>query len=1060
MRRSLHLIFINLGVVLAYFAFGKLGLSLALPPGYATAVWPPAGIVFAACMIWGGRQVWIGIFFGALVLNTFNGVTPNFSWLPCVIALGSTLQALVGSRLLRHFDPRFELDRPLNVARFSLAAMLACVIAALVGNLALLMSGVMVGSQFLPNFFTWWMGDALGVLIFTPLMLSLFDRRAVWHGRRWQVSVPLLSGFLLCVVVYGYVRDSEDRQLQYRFQEEARSALQGVGGSLASIEDRQRWADRFGQYPGLMWTIRDLSGNILARNANFTLPRFGGATHIDHRGVYYQETLFADGQEWQLVLHKPYRALTSGPWLSPSLLVLLLAMTACGILGNVALIVSGDRKRISDEVARKTRELSAEIERRKRSELELRANERWFKTLFDEAPVGHVINRFADGTFLRVNKAFTRLTGYSADELGRLSYTDLTPPSYAQQDVERLESLRLLGVYGPYEKHFIRKTGEQVAVRLNGARLTMDDGEELILSVVEDVSERKSAQQRIQLLAKVFEHSNEGVLITDADNRIVDVNPAFVRQTGYALEDVAGRDPSLLASGRTTPEEYEAMWSALRERGSWQGEIWDKHKDGHIYPKWLSISVIRDAAGKIAHHVASFTDITAHKAAEERIHYLAHHDPLTRLPNRFNLQGRLEQALAVARRDQTCLAVMFIDLDRFKTINDTLGHQVGDLILVEVARRLEASLRESDMVARLGGDEFVVVLPEVDDAAAVSTIATKIMQALGMAHRLDGRELHATPSIGISCFPHDGETVEELMKNADTAMYHVKAAGRNAFHFFAASMNADASERLKIEAGLRQALERDELILHYQPQIEIASGRIVGVEALVRWLHPEDGLIAPMRFIPVAEETGLIMPIGEWVLNEALHQLAQWRAQGLSDLRMAVNLSAQQLRNEQIVASAMAMLARHGLKQGDLELEITESVAMQHPRRTAGLLSELRDQGIELAIDDFGTGYSSLAYLKQLPLDRLKLDRSFVMDIEHDANDAAISAATISLAHSLSLAVVAEGVETAAQLDFLHGLGCDIAQGYYFSRPLPAAECYEYLRRSVSSGRRVRVPKV
>ncbi|HRE17310.1 MAG TPA: EAL domain-containing protein, partial [Rhodocyclaceae bacterium] len=611
----------------------------------------------------------------------------------------------------------------------------------------------------------------------------------------------------------------------------------------------------------------------------------------------------------------------------------------------------------------------------------------------------------------------------------------------------------------PYEKQYIRKNGELVSVRLNGVRITMDSGEELILSVVEDVSEWEQAQKRIRLLAKVFEHSNEGFLITDQDNRIIEVNPAFTAQTGYALADVIGRDPSVLASGRTSALEYDTMWSSLRERGSWQGEIWDRHKDGHIYPKWLSVAVIRDEKGKITHHIASFTDITESKAAEERIHYLAHHDPLTRLPNRFSLQGRLDQVLAVARRDHTRLAVMFIDMDRFKNINDTLGHQVGDALLVEVARRLEQGLRASDIVARLGGDEFIVVLPEIERAALV-VIADKIMQALGRVYGIDGRELHSTPSIGISVFPEDGETVEELMKNADTAMYHAKSAGRNNYQFFAASMNADAAERVRIEAGLRQALERGELLLHYQPQVEIATGRVVAVEALVRWAHPNDGLIPPMRFIPVAEDTGLIGPLGDWVLNEALRQLAQWRAHGVANLRMAVNLSAQQLGSEQIVETATAVLARHGLSRGDLELEITESVAMQHPRRTAGLLSELRDQGIELAIDDFGTGYSSLAYLKQLPLDRLKLDRSFVMDIEHDANDAAISAATISLAHSLGLAVVAEGVESAAQLDFLQGLGCDIAQGYFFSKPLPAEECLVYLRKSALSGRRVGVPKV
>lgn len=1049
---------INSGIAAAYFGFGKLGLMLALPPGYATAIWPPAGIVFAACMIWGSWRVWSGVFTGALLLNVFNGVTPNFGWLPVVIAVGSTLQAVVGSRLLRHFDPGLQLDRPRNVARFSLAAMAACVIAALIGNLALLSGGVMVSAQFLPNLLTWWMGDALGVLIFTPLMLVIFDRREVWRGRRLQVGLPLLAAFLLCGAVYEYIRDNEDRQLSYRFQEEAREATRNLRLS-GGFEDRQNLVEQLGRYPGLSWVVRDSTGAVLVRNANFSIPDFSASTHVDHWGVYYREGFAINGQNVQLILHKPYRTLAAETAISPSLLVLLLALAACGILGNIALIVSGDRKRISQEVDRKTQALSAEIERRKQREADLRASEHWFKTLFENAPVGHAINRVADGRFVRVNKAFASIVGYSAEELQLLTYMDLTPPGYAAQDAEQLDLVGRHGHYGPYEKRLLCKDGKLVAVRLNGSRLLGEGGDELVLSVVEDVTAWVSAQQRIQLLAKVFEHSNEGFLITDADNRILEVNQAFTSQTGYTLDDVRGRDPSLLASGRTSAAEYDEMWLALRERGSWQGEIWDRHKDGHIYPKWLSISVVRDATGAISHHIASFTDITEHKAAEERIHYLAHHDPLTRLPNRFNLQGRLEHAVVAARRDQVRLAVMFIDMDRFKNINDTLGHQVGDALLVEVARRLESGLRESDIVARLGGDEFVVVLTEIERAGAVA-IAEKIQASLGQVYQIAGRELHSTPSMGISLFPEDGETVEELMKNADTAMYQAKSAGRNNFQFYAASMNADAAERVQIEAGLRQALERGELVLHYQPQIEIASGRVIGVEALVRWQHPQQGLVPPLKFIPVAEETGQIAAIGEWVIHEALRQLRAWRDQGISALRMAVNLSAHQLRNDQIAFSVAAALAAYGLSDGDLELEITESVAMQHPRRTAGLLSTLRDHGVELAIDDFGTGYSSLAYLKQLPLDRLKLDRSFVMDIEHDANDAAISAATISLAHSLGLAVVAEGVETQAQLDFLHGLGCDIAQGYHFSKPLAADACFAYLQKMSGSGRRVRVTQV
>jgi diguanylate cyclase (GGDEF)-like protein/PAS domain S-box-containing protein len=670
----------------------------------------------------------------------------------------------------------------------------------------------------------------------------------------------------------------------------------------------------------------------------------------------------------------------------------------------------------------------------------LEENEQRFRSLFDEAPVGHALNRRSDGHFLAINSAFAEITGYTREELNRLSYWDLTPERYADEEARQLHALDTNGRYGPYQKHYIRKDGSLVAVRLSGSLVTTPDGEKRIISVVEDISRYERAESRVKLLASVFEHSGEGFLITDHENRIIEINPSFTKLTGYRPEEVIGRNPKLLSSGRATPEQYREMWEAIRDKGVWQGEIWDRHKNGHIYPKWLTVSVVRDDQGRITHHIGSFTDITEHKAAEERIHYLAHHDALTQLPNRFNLHGRLEQALAAAERDHRQVAVMFIDMDRFKNINDSLGHHVGDALLVEVAQRLRDSTRHSDIVARLGGDEFVVVLTETE-IAAIPALAGKIISRLGEAYFIAERELSSTPSIGISVYPEDGDSVEELMKNADTAMYHAKAMGRNNYQFFAASMNESAAEGLALESGLRRALEREEFLLHYQPQIEIASGRIIGFEALIRWQHPEMGLIPPFKFIPIAEETGLILPMGKWVVEEALRQLAAWDKLGVSGLRMAVNLSAHQLRDPTLQEFLVAELARHGLDGKRLELEITESVAMQHPERTTPVLDRLRELGIELAIDDFGTGYSSLAYLKKLPLDRLKLDRSFVMDIEHDSNDATISAATISLAHSLGLAVVAEGVETAAQLEFLRSLNCDFAQGYYFSKPLPAEEC-------------------
>lgn len=558
----------------------------------------------------------------------------------------------------------------------------------------------------------------------------------------------------------------------------------------------------------------------------------------------------------------------------------------------------------------------------------------------------------------------------------------------------------------------------------------------------------RQAEDRLRLLVNVYEHIGEAIVVTGADNRIVSVNRAFTRLTGYPLGEVEGRNPKLLSAGRTTPEEYTAMWRTINERGRWQGEVWDRRKDGSCYPKWLTISTLRDGRGEVTHYIGSFTDISERKAAEQNIHHLAHHDSLTGLPNRFSLQQRLEQAIAGARRDGRQLAVMFVDLDHFKTINDTLGHPVGDGLLIEVARRLLQGVRESDIIARLGGDEFVVVITDVteDGIQEISAVADKIVRTLSTPYRVDGLALHSTPSIGISVFPTDGNDVNTLMKSADTAMYHAKSQGRRNFQFFTAAMNEVAATRLELENSLRLAVEREEFVLHFQPQLEAASGRVVGVEALVRWQHPVLGLLSPDRFVPLAEENGLIEPLGHWVLDAACRQIDELMRLGFGDLRVAVNISARQLRQADFVGWVTALLSIRGVPADKLELEITESLAAETPEAMIAVFRDLRALGVVLSIDDFGTGHSSLSRLKMLPIHQIKLDRSFVRDIEADSNDATICAATIALAHSLGLAVVAEGVETETQLTYLRNLRADLIQGYYFSKPLPAAELIKFLK--------------
>lgn len=565
-------------------------------------------------------------------------------------------------------------------------------------------------------------------------------------------------------------------------------------------------------------------------------------------------------------------------------------------------------------------------------------------------------------------------------------------------------------------------------------------------------AERKQVEENLQLFARVFAQSSEAIVVTDHDNNIVEVNPAFTQLTGYTFDEVLGRNPRILASGETPAETYPALWQALNDHDKWQGELWDRRKDGRTYPKWTSISVVRNAAGKVTNYIASFVDIAERKASEERIHRLAHHDPLTGLLNRLSLKMRIEQALRSAQRENRQLALMFLDMDRFKNINDTLGHHVGDMLLIEVAARLTLSARASDIVARLGGDEFVVVLTGTADRDAAAHVADKIVKRLSQPYLLDQHQLHSSSSIGISLFPEHGSDVDTLMRHADIAMYHAKEQGCNKFNFFTPAMTATTSQRLALEGALRAALEEEQFELHYQPQTLTESNRIFRVEALARWRHAEHGLMPPSLFIPIIEKIGLTESFGAWVLNEACRQLAIWRTQGIDTVRMAVNISASQLRSPNLLHLTMETMSRHGIRPGELEFEVDEAAIMDNPERIAEQLNALNRVGVDLAIGNYGACFSALTYLRLLPIQTLKLSRAFVKDIETDANAAAAIAALLTLARNLNLKVVAEGVETEIQRAFLASHRCDLLQGYFVSRPLPSDEAAHFIGENWVSG--------
>ena len=560
------------------------------------------------------------------------------------------------------------------------------------------------------------------------------------------------------------------------------------------------------------------------------------------------------------------------------------------------------------------------------------------------------------------------------------------------------------------------------------------------LITVTDLSDIKSLNKRLKLFSSVFENTAEGIMVTDERKNIIEINAAFTEITGYTRDDVLNKKPTILSSGRHNRNFYTEIWRDVRNTGRWSGEIWNRHKSGRVFPELLTINVIRDVDDKVTHYIGIFSDISSLKRTQEKIEHLSQYDALTDLPNRSLVIERLEQAVKHARRTQKRCALVLLDLDRFKHINESYGHSIGDRLLCAVANNLRLVVRDDDTLARVGGDEFVLLFEDIDNTEHLGFMIERIQSALANAIELPDQCVNMTASMGICVYPEDGSNASELMRNVDAAMYHAKAQGRNTYQFYTEELTHKAFEILSLENDLRQAIKKSELELYYQPQIELETGTIVGAEALLRWKHRTLGTVSPSRFIPIAEESGLIVDIGDWVLEEGCKQIRAWQNKGINLHHLAINVAAMQLIRGGLVERLSNLLALYRIDPKWIELEVTEGFVMDRSEKSIMQLGAIRQLGVSLAIDDFGTGYSSLSYLKDLPMNKLKIDQSFVRGIPDDMADTAITKTILALGVGLDISVIAEGVETEQQSAFLYSAGCHYAQGYLYGKPMPADE--------------------
>ncbi|TPQ28358.1 EAL domain-containing protein [Methylomonas koyamae] len=1071
---------------LAYFIGGFLGHLLAIPPSEASAIWPPAGIALAG-MLHSGRKILPGLAIGAIAAQTyaFSGLTDVQSpalayWVGSAVAIAACGQAWLGAFLInRWIGPHNPLLEDRHILHFYVLAIVSCLLTPTLGTSLLYLLGCIEFSGIGLNWSTWWVGDSIGTVIFTPILLAFIGApRHTWRQRQQFVVYPLAATLLLVVVAVAYSSNLENRRIRELFESQTNLLHQSIqqhfdndvlnNQLLKALFDSSDSVDRnefrlfahtiFSRHPelevlewlpkvgraqrrefenreGMPILERNAQGaNTAAAERDFYLPItywFGNEQNLGLDALTQPELrdameqaiasgktsatgplTFSDG-EFGFAVFSPVYA--KGKPLGS------VAQSEAHLLGLVANVF-----RLGSEVGEIVTRLEAD-------ELSLSIYD-GDRMLFGETAAESAVS------LMQLQR---QLELKIADRIWNIRYR---PSAKFYSDQHSWTAWRLLAgsflLCGLTSFGLMLMTGRTARIEDLVALRTRD----LLRSnqaLNSEIERRKRQENELRIAAATFQ-SHEAIMVTDAKGTVLRVNEAFSRITGYSPEDVIGRRPDLLTKVRQTPGLLHGLFRALLRDNQWRGEIWNRRKNGDVFPERLTVTGVRDESGKQLNYVAIFSDISDQKAAEREIHELAFYDPLTGLPNRRLLLDRLKQEIAAAKRQHCYGALFFLDLDHFKTLNDSRGHQVGDELLTQVAQRLRAIIREEDTACRLGGDEFIVMIPGRYNELARAThhavmLAEKILHTINQPFTVQGSEHHFSTSIGVTLFPEAAEQPEAVIQQADTAMYRAKEGGRNGISFYRPSMQETADRRLTLEKEIREALKQCQFVLHYQPQVD-ESGRVVSAEALIRWQHPQRGMISPAEFIPIAEDTRLILPLGEWVIRETCRQIRAWDRENRPIGHVAVNVSSRQFRQPDFVEQIERILADAGLSADRLVIELTEGSVISNIDDTVRKMRDLQRLGVKTSIDDFGIGYSSLSYLKTLPISQLKIDQSFVRDLPEDQNDAVIVETIINMAKSLRLHVIAEGVETEEQILFLREKGCLSYQGYHIGRPVPAAQ--------------------